>query len=743
VTASVAADTAPEAPAEGADRVRLVLLAGNPNAGKTTVFNSLTGARAKVGNYPGVTVDRRSGLADLPGGGRVEVVDLPGTYSLSARSPEEEVAVDAILGRGASPPDAVIVVADATALARNLYLVVQVIETGVPTLVALSIMDEARSRGLTIDTVRLGERLGAEVVPVVASRNEGKDALVAAIARACALGPREPHCATPLDSRLEDLVRPVEAAVTAAFGPVSGPARRAWALWAILSLGDDELGDVAPELRAAAAYAHRAAQESALDLDASIIGARYRLIEQFLAESVTTPPPTGRSLTERIDAVVTHWGWGTLVFATVMFVVFQALFSWSEPAISAVQTGIAVIQSLTSRALPAGPLRDLLSEGVVAGVGNVLVFVPQIALLFLFIGVLEDSGYLARVAFLMDRLMGGVGLHGKAFVPMLSGFACAVPAVMATRTIENRRDRLLTMLVVPLASCSARLPVYVLITATVFDPALRWLGLLSVGAVVLFSMYALSVTAALGAAAVLRRTALRGPRPTLVLELPPYRMPVARNLLLGAWQRIRTFLVDAGTLILAVTIVLWALLSYPKVPGAAAAGAEEGARLLQTAAGSERGAQTATLHAREKGEQLRQSLAGRIGRAIEPAIAPLGFDWRIGVGILGAFAAREVFVSTMGIVFDIEGADEHNPTLREALRKARREDGTRLMTPLVGVSLMVFFVLACQCMSTIAVVRRESGSWGWTAFMVGYMTLLSYAAALGVRQVGLAAGWGP
>jgi ferrous iron transport protein B len=741
--ASVAAGAALDGPVETAETPWLVLLAGNPNAGKTTVFNSLTGARAKVGNYPGVTVDRRSAALDLPGGGRVELVDLPGTYSLSARSPEEEVAVDAILGRGAPSPDAVVVVADATALARNLYLVLQVIETGVPVVVAMSIMDEARSRGLTIDTRRLGERLGAEVVPLVASRGEGKQELAEAIARACALGPREPRCATPIDPTLEALLPPVEEAVTSAFGPLPDPARRAWALWALLSLGDDELADVAPELRAAAAAAHRAAREAALDLDAAIIGARYRVIEELLAESMVTPPATRRRLTERIDAVATHGGWGALVFAAVMFVVFQALFSWAEPAIAAVQHGIAAGQSLAVRALPPGPLRDLLTEGIVAGVGNVLVFVPQIALLFLFIGVLEDSGYLARVAFLMDRLMGGVGLHGKAFVPMLSGFACAVPAVMATRTIENRRDRLLTMLVVPLTSCSARLPVYVLITAAVFDPSLRWLGLLSIGAVVLFSMYALSVAAALGAAAVLRRTALRGPRPTLVLELPPYRMPVARNLLLGAWQRIRTFLVDAGTLILAITVVLWALLSYPRDPDAAARFSAERAHLLERIPGPEREARLSALSSEEKGAQLRHSLAGRVGRAIEPVIAPLGFDWRIGVGILGAFAAREVFVSTMGIVLDIGDADEHSETLREALRKARRDDGTPLMTPLVGVSLMVFFVLACQCTSTIAVVRRESGSWAWTAFMVGYMTALSYGAALAVRQVGLAAGFGP
>ena len=363
-------------------------------------------------------------------------------------------------------------------------------------------------------------------------------------------------------------------------------------------------------------------------------------------------------------------------------------------------------------ALPQGPLADLLVDGVIAGVGNVVVFVPQIGLLFLFIGVLEDSGYLARVAFVIDRLMKAVGLHGRAFVPMLSGFSCAVPAVMATRTIESRTDRLLTMLVLPLMSCSARLPVYVLVTATVFAPGTTW-GIFSAGAVLLFAMYMLSVVAALGAAAVLRRTVLRGPGATLVLELPPYRVPAMAVLLRGVWNRVRSFLVDAGTVILALTIILWALLSYPKAPAATA-----------------------------PGDELRHSFAGRLGHLIEPAIEPLGFDWRIGVGIVGAFTAREVFVSTLGIVFDIEEADETNESLRETLRGATWPDGRPLMTPLTGISLMVFFVLACQCMSTIAVVRRESGTWRWPIFMFAYMTALAYGASLVVYQVGTRLGLG-
>ena len=372
-----------------------------------------------------------------------------------------------------------------------------------------------------------------------------------------------------------------------------------------------------------------------------------------------------------------------------------------------------------------------------------MVFVPQIAMLFLFISVLEDVGYLARVAFVIDRLMGRVGLHGKAFVPMLSGFACAIPAVMATRTIESRRDRLITMLTLPMISCSARLPVFALVTAVVFAGEARVLGLFSAGAVVLFSMYALSVTATLGAAAVLRRTVLKGPRLPLVLELPPYRVPLWRNVVLVTWRGLRKFLVDAGTIILTMTIILWALLSYPRSAEIAERYADLRADVEATVVDPDaRAEQLALLDGSEAGESLEYSIAGRVGRIFEPTMEPLGFDWRIGVGILGAFAAREVFVSTLGIVFGIADADEESQSLRMSLQEATHADGSPLMTPLAGISLMVFFVLACQCMSTIGVVRRESGSWGWPVFMFGYMSVLAYGASLLVYQVGSLLGWG-
>ena len=729
-------------------RAPRVLVAGNANSGKTTLFNALTGARARVGNYPGVTVARSSREIALPGGARVELVDLPGTYSLSTHSPDEQVAVDEVLGRRGEAPDAVVVVVDAGTIERGLYLVLQIVETGVPVVVALNMVDEAEAAGVTVDAARLSGWLGAAVVPTVGSTGAGLDDLRTAVAGAVEQAPRGDAAWTGFPAAVEDAVAEVEGVLRGGAFDRTRAARRSWAVWSLLSHTTDE--DDVEGLPAAARRTVddlrlRAAGEQ-VNLDQEVIAARYRWIETVVRDVRSVSPAAGsgaRGWTDRIDGVLTHRFYGLGVFALVMALLFEALFAWSEPFIGAIESATGALQAGVTTVLPAGPLQDLMVDGVIAGVGNVVVFVPQIAMLFLFIAVLEDAGYLARVAFVIDRLMGRIGLHGKAFVPMLSGFACAIPAVMATRTIESRRDRLITMLTLPMVSCSARLPVYALVTAVVFAPDARALGLFSAGAVVLFSMYALSVAATLGAAAVLRRTVLRGPRLPLVLELPPYRVPLWRNVGLSAWRGLRKFLVDAGTIILTMTIILWALLSYPRSGEIAERYAEQRAEVEASAMDPEARAERLSLLAgREAGESLEHSVAGRVGRLIEPAIEPLGFDWRIGVGILGAFAAREVFVSTLGIVFGIAEADEESQSLRTSLREATHADGSPLMTPLAGVSLMVFFVLACQCMSTIGVVRRESGSWGWPAFMFAYMSVLAFGASLLVYQTGSLLGWG-
>jgi ferrous iron transport protein B len=692
----------------------VVLVTGNPNSGKSTLFNALTGAHARVGNYPGVTVTRSTAVVDLKTLGPVELVDLPGTYSLAARSRDEQVAVDAVLGRAGARPDAVLIVADATALGRALYLAGEILDTAPRAVLALNMVDEARAQRLAIDHERLADELGIPVVPVVARTGEGLAALKSALAEALQGPARAPAPAALPAPAARDVAR-LESVVHHAM-PALGAATHAWTLWALLSIDDappDELAGIPAEVRQQAHAIRAAAAADRRNLDLEIIGARYRRVDALVEQTVRPPAVAPPRWTDRIDTVLTHRIAGLAVFVVVMLALFQGLFSWSEPAIAFIESLVTGAQALVSSALPAGPLRDLIVDGMIAGVGNVIVFVPQIALLFLFIGVMEDVGYLSRVAFVIDRVMGHVGLHGKSFVPMLSGFSCAVPAVMATRTLEHRTDRLLTMLVLPLMSCSARLPVYVLIIATVFGSATSLGGIVSAGALALLAMYLLSVVAALGAAAVLRRTVLKGPRPTLLLELPPYRWPVPSVLLRSTWRQVRSFLVDAGTIILALTIVMWALLSYPRSPDA-----------------------------RTPGEAVAASVAGRVGHAIEPALEPLGLDWRVGVGILGAFSAREVFVSTLGIVFDIAEADETSAPLRQALATATRRDGSPLMTPASGLALMVFFVLACQCMSTVAVVRRESGSWRWPIFMFGYQTALAYVAALVVYQTLNALGYG-
>ncbi|MEZ4340565.1 MAG: ferrous iron transport protein B [Sandaracinaceae bacterium] len=540
-----------------------IALAGNPNAGKTTLFNALTGASARTGNYPGVTVERRVGVWQLPGGREVEVVDVPGTYSLSARSPEEQVAVDTVLPpEGGASPDAVIVVADAGALERHLYLAQQIVDAGVPVVLALNLMDEARRAGVQIDVGGLATALGVAAVPVVATKGEGVPELAAAVGQAidAELGAPTPE---PVDDIVEPYLAPIEAWLREHGPEEPAAAIRARALWALLSIGDDELDHVDPGLRRVVLDAQARAEAADVNLDRAIIAGRYARIDDHMRFVVSASSERGPSWTDRIDGALTHPVLGMVVFALVMLVLFETLFRWSDPLIGGIEEAVGFTQTLVSGWLPEGPLRGLLVDGVIAGVGNVIVFVPQIGLLFAFIAILEDSGYLARVAFVIDRLMRGVGLHGKAFVPLLSGFACAIPAVMATRTIENRKDRLVTMLALPLMSCSARLPVYALVIAIVF-PANERVGFVSVGALVLFSMYALSVGSTLGAAAVLRRTVLKGPRPALVLELPPYRWPAPRNVLTSVWRRVKDFLVDAGTIILAITVILWAMLSYLK-----------------------------------------------------------------------------------------------------------------------------------------------------------------------------------
>ncbi len=698
-----------------ADGQTTVVLVGNPNSGKTTLFNRLTRSRQKVGNYPGTTVDRRTGSVEL-GGRQAQLVDTPGVYSLYARSRDEEVTVEELLGLAGSPtPSAVILTLDALTLERGLYLLTQLLDFNLPVVVAVNMMDQARDRGLKVDCAELEALFGAPFVPVVGRDGEGVEALGQAAARL--LEGRMP-IARPRSwqgehyaARIQGLSRFV---AEQAPGGLRPDQRDAFSWWALMSADNDE-SRIVPDAIHERALTHRQRlRDEGVDLELEAVEPRYRFIDERALPWIQ-PGPAKPTLTDRVDAVLTHPLWGALVFSVVMLGIFQLLFRGSEPFMDAIEGGFGVLADAVRGQLPDGLLRDLLTDGIIAGVGGIVVFLPQILFLFFFLTLLESSGYMARAAFLVNRLMGVAGLSGRAFVPLMGGFACAIPAIMATRTMERERDRLLTMLVVPLISCAARLPVYALVIAALFPAERTVFGFISVGSLMLFALYLLSSFVAWLASVVLGRTLFRGRRPQMVMELPPYRLPKLSAVLQTLWQRARAFLWTAGRVILVLSVVLWLLLTFPRLdPAEVPAGLSDD--------------QVAAI-------QVEQSYAGRLGHLMEPALEPLGFDWKIGIGLIGSFAAREVFVSTMGVVYGV-GDGEETDSLREVMRSDLREDGTPVWTPLTGLSLLVFFMFAMQCMSTLGVARRESKGWRLPLFMLLYMTGLAYVASLLVYQGG-------
>jgi len=728
-----------------------VVLTGNPNCGKTTLFNALTGLRARVGNYAGVTVERKEGaLLGADPRHPITILDLPGTYSLSPQSPDEQIARDVLFQRltDVPAPDLVVVVADASNLQRNLYFATQVIELGHPTLLALNMIDVARDRGHEIDTEALSKALGVPVIPMVASEGEGLEALRQSIrSRAASPGTRHviPREFNELPEAFGQEAQAIERALETHF-----PHRaRLAAAEALLILGDER--SLAPDpLGAAGRYPEsligrvkeaRARMEAAgVDWRSAAIEARYaRLfaIEQHVTRE-TAPP--GELLSDRIDRFVTHKVWGLLIFVAVMAVMFQSIFWLAKYPMDGIEAAVDALAQWVGSTMPPGDLNDLITRGAIAGVGSVVVFLPQICLLFLFIGLLEDTGYMSRAAFLMDRLMSRVGLHGKSFIPMLSSFACAIPGIMATRTIETRQDRLATILVAPLMSCSARLPVYTVLIAACIPQRNGWPGL------TLLMMYLLGIVGALGMAWIFKRTLLRGEPPMLILELPPYKRPMPGAVLRQMWERSRLFLRRAGTVILGINILLWFLATYPRPEALERRFEQQRALWKQTTSNPPTPADTEALQRldqEEAGERLRQSFAGRLGRAIEPALRPLGFDWKIGIGIVTSFAAREVFVSTLSIVYNAGGGDDgdSSASLAKVMQSERRPDGGTVYTPLTGITLMVFYVFAMQCVSTVAVVRRETNSWKWPLFQTVYMTSLAWILAFLTYQIGTRLGF--
>jgi ferrous iron transport protein B len=710
-------------------RTWTIALAGNPNSGKTTIFNALTGAHQHVGNYPGVTVEKKEGTARFREA-TFTVVDLPGAYSLTAYSIEEIVARNFLIDK---EPDVVVDIVDASNLERNLYLAIQFMELGVPLILALNMSDVVRDRGLQIDYRKLSELLGVPVVPTVGHKGRGIQELLATVADVCQK-PREQkrparqvNYGHEIEPHVEQMTR-----VIAGYEACADRAR-----WYALKLleGDEETArrvrSLCPD--GCEAIFQRAVQlrqhiegVSGADIGTVLADGRYGFIAGACAEAVSQTAEARVSRSERIDRVLLSRWLGLPIFAVLMYAVFQLTFTLGEPLMGGMEAAFEWLGGAITSFWPAGSdslLKSLLVDGVLGGVGGVLVFLPSILLLFLAIAFLEDTGYMARAAFIMDRLMHKIGLHGKSFIPMLIGFGCTVPAVMATRTLEARRDRLTTILVLPLISCGARLPIYALIIPAFFPQAWQ--------APMLWTIYIIGIVLAVALAKLLRATLFSGESVPFVMELPPYRMPMLRGLLLHMWERSWLFLKKAGTIILGIAILMWALSIWPK-PGADQAehfeqqraalearadiGPEEKADLLE-----------AVNNAAAEAE-LEHSLIGRIGKGIAPILRPLGFDWKVSTAMLGAFAAKEVFVAQMGIVHAVGAADEKSETLRDKLQAT--------YTPLQGFCIMLFCLISMPCMATVAVTKRETGSWKWAAFQLGGLTLLAWTLTAAVYQIG-------
>lgn len=767
---------------------RCVALVGNPNTGKSTLFSALVGIHQRVGNYPGVTVEKKTGELEYAGR-RFTFIDLPGLYSLSARSRDEMVAVDVLLGRmeDCPPVEAVVCIIDASNLPRNLYLVSQVLELGLPTVLALNMVDIATQQGIRIDVPRLEKQLGIPVIPMRANRGVGVEELKAALARLCdqPVAPRSSVFPPVFEAEVDRLAGVLAQAATATDRPARRRFRRRYragqrgvfaSLWSchdgpaggtsqglprplverllldtsgylermVLPHGD---GRFQHELAAA----RRRLAAAGCQVPGVETQARYQWVQRVLEGVIDRPVQYKPTLTDRIDRVLTHRLWGTLLFAGVMLALFQSVFVWAEPLMNGIDAAMAFLAGLVRTHLPPGALQSLVADGVIGGVGGVLTFLPQILVLFFFLSILEDCGYMARAAYLMDPLMVRVGLSGKSFIPLLSSFACAIPGIMATRVIENERDRLTTILVAPLMTCSARLPVYALLIAAFVPPTSFLGGWIKLRGLTLAALYLLGIGVAIGVARVLKKTVLRGQTPPFVMELPSYKWPSPRTVGLRVLERAFSFVRFAGTLILAVSILVWAAMYYPHDPATippqqlaeqAQLEAALAALPVQAAERAELTARLAELEQAIASQYQRHSYLGRFGRLIEPVFRPLGWDWRIGSAVIASFPAREVVVATMGVIFNAgQAPDANDPESETRFQDRLREatwDGTDrpLFTLPVALSLMVFYALCAQCAATLAVIRQETNSWRWPTLTFAYMTTSAYLGALVTYQLG-------
>ena len=727
-------------PPPATDRLKVALV-GNPNTGKSTLFNALAGMRARVGNYPGVTVEKK--IARVEWSGRpVDVIDLPGTYSISPRSLDEVVSVDVLLGQqpDVGNIDVVVCIVDASNLERNFYLLSQVLDLGRPTVLVLNMWDTLQSRGLSVDVAALSERLNVPVVVTEAHRKRGLgDLRDAILATAGSEAPSRPRILPEafyeecdrLQERLEEL------------GENDAPffLRERMLLDPGGTIEQRYLARANGELSTHLHEARRRLKDGGHTVSNLEPERRYQWARDVLDRVVTAPEQRQTTVTDRIDALLTHRVAGPLILAAVMLLVFQTLYTWAEPLMGACETAQAWVGARIEPLLAPGPFRSLLIDGVVAGVGSFLIFLPQIALLFLFIAILEGCGYMARAAYMMDRLMAPLGLSGRAFLPLMSSFACAVPGIMATRVIQSRRERMVTILIAPLMSCSARLPVYVLMIGAFIPGEIDGRDTAWMQGLVLFAMSCLGLIVAVPSAWLLKRTFFKGEASAFVMELPDYRLPSPFLVLRRVYESSLAFVMRAGTLIFATTILVWAAGYFPGDHSRLESLQQRIAELEQQGESPEL-ERLQIEHNRLSGSLIRESYLGRAGQVIEPVVKPLGWDWRIGVGVIASFPAREVIIATLGTIYSLGGDvdvddEESRLALTDAMQQATWPDGRPVFNIPVALSIMVFFALCAQCVSTLVIMRRETNSWRWPAFSFVSMTLMAYLGALITYQVGM------
>lgn len=706
-------------------RVGMVAVCGNPNCGKTTIFNALTGLSQQVANYPGVTVEKVSGQLDISreGGRRFTVVDVPGSYSLSAFSPDEYIAASVLFGElpGETRPDVIVCVVDATQLERSLYLLLQVLQIGRPVVVALNMMDLARRDRLRINHKRLSRLLGGiPVVPVVGNRRRGLDRLRQQIAAVDGQAP--PESILTYDEITGTLLDELEmryasrGRVRAQYARVlfdeGGPAEEKF-------VGEEGVAAMDPVSQARSAIRRKYGSLAA----AETLALTGRASEIF--EKVARQRADGKmTRSEKVDRFLLHPVLGPIILMLLMVLVFQSIFSWAAPFMNVIDRAFSSLAGMVEGVLPPGPVQSLVSDGIIGGVGSVLIFIPQIAILFFFIALLEDSGYMPRAAFLVDRLFRWCGLSGKSFIPMLSSFACAIPGIMATRTIEDRKLRFITIMVAPLMTCSARLPVYAIMIAA-FIPYKTYLGIFNLQGMVLTMLYVLGMVVAIVVSYALKKLIFRAERGTFMMEIPSYKLPTVRSITVRVFNRVKSFLVRAGTVILAITVIIWALSYYPRTTSPDTVAGEVAVEEVKL---------------EQAGQQIRGSYLGLVGRKIEPLFAPLGWDWKITVAVLAAFPAREVVIATLGTIYNLGSeVDEESSSLIEKMRKATWEGGPRkgrpVFSPAVALSIMVFFALCCQCGATLVTIRQETTRWIYPAATFTYMTVIAYFGAAIVYQV--------